>query len=57
MQEVFDDLVRNDVPNIVSIRQLGEGHTSNLGLLQVCKGWPPAVACTTDNQSVKHRCV
>ena len=54
MQEVLDDLVWNDVPNIVGIGELGEGHTGNLGLLQVCKRWAPAVACVTDTHAVNH---
>lgn len=46
LQEVLDDLVRNDIAHIVSIRQLGEGNSSNLGLLQVCKSRPSTVTCT-----------
>lgn len=45
LQEVLDNLVWYDVANIVSIGQLGEGHSSHLCLLQISKGWPTTVPC------------
>lgn len=43
LQEVLDDLVRDDVAHIVSIGQLGEGHPGYLCLLQISKRWPTTV--------------
>lgn len=45
LQEMFDDLVWDDVAHIVCIGQLREGNSSHLSLLQVCKSWPSTVAC------------
>lgn len=46
LQEVLYNLVWDDVADIVCIGQLGEGNSSHFSLLQVCKSWPSAVACT-----------
>ena len=44
---MLDDLVRNDVANIIGIGQLGECHSSYLGLLQISKRRPTTITCAT----------
>ena len=46
LQEVLDDLVRDDVAHIICIGQLRKRNSSHFSLLQISKSWPSAVACT-----------